>query len=100
MGTKLIVGVIDKTDVNNKEEQMERDTMVKNICSIPSVDQVITGAPTKVDLAFLEKYGIDCVVGTEAMDEVVHEGKCWIIEDLDQHLAKVRQVMVPARNVE
>jgi len=97
MGTKLIVGIIDKT-TTVEEDHIKKDTMVKNICSISSVDEVITGAPIKVDLSFLERHGVDCVVGTEVTNEVIREGKCWILQDVDHYHSKVRQVMTPTLN--
>ena len=59
LGSKLIVGVPE-------EHHREASTsMVRNACAMASVDEVLTCAPTKVDLLFLEKHQIDfCVVAS------------------------------------
>lgn len=53
LGSKLIVGIPSAGKVTD---------MVLNACATPCVDQVIAEAPSKVDLMFLEKRGIDFVL--------------------------------------
>jgi hypothetical protein len=55
MGSKLIVGVPGASGKDVTD-------MVLNACASSSVDEVITEAPVKVDLMFLEKQGIDYVI--------------------------------------
>jgi len=99
MGTKLIVGLVDNTTQNNEDRRKKNgnqtDIMTKNICSIPCVDQVIIGAPMKVDLLFLEQNGIDCVVGSDVTDQVIRAGKCWILEEVDHFQTRARQLKIP-----
>lgn len=54
MGTKLVVGIVG-TGSNSTE-------MVLTACAYPYVDSVIVEAPSKADVWFLEKHGIDFVV--------------------------------------
>jgi len=74
MGSKLIVGIPGDKSTD----------MVLNACASTSVDEVIVEAPTKADLLFLEKHGIDFVVSTHQQskfvtDEVVGENCCLTI---------------------
>lgn len=75
MGSKLIVGI--------PGDKKKKD-MVLNACACTSVDEVICEAPTKVDLHFLEKNGIDFVVSSAGQskyvtDEVVNANCCLTI---------------------
>ncbi|GKY98480.1 hypothetical protein MPSEU_000805300 [Mayamaea pseudoterrestris] len=74
LGSKLIVGI--------PGEKMT--DMVLNACASTSVDEVIAEAPTRADLMFLEKQGIDFVIMSTGQqqcvtDEVVNAGRCLII---------------------
>jgi glycerol-3-phosphate cytidylyltransferase-like family protein len=74
MGSQLLVGVSDATRsmmsrgscCTHHPEQQQQQRMTNSIIStirlLPCVHAVITGAPTKVDLMFLEKFQIDYVV--------------------------------------
>jgi len=74
MGSKLIVGV--------PGEKMT--DLVLNACAVPCVDEVIAEAPSKVDLMFLEKQGIDFVISSAGQtkfvtEEVLNSERCLII---------------------
>jgi glycerol-3-phosphate cytidylyltransferase-like family protein len=65
MGSKLIVGVPSSAGGASGGSSSNKDAvtdMVLNACACSSVDEVITEAPAKVDLMFLEKQGIDYVI--------------------------------------
>jgi glycerol-3-phosphate cytidylyltransferase-like family protein len=70
MGSQLLVGVSGATRTmmsrghHHPEQQQLRMTnsIISTIRLLPCVHAVITGAPTKVDLMFLEKFQIDYVV--------------------------------------
>uniref|UniRef100_A0A7S3P4Q0 Uncharacterized protein n=2 Tax=Amphora coffeiformis TaxID=265554 RepID=A0A7S3P4Q0_9STRA len=61
LASKLIVGV-------SRRDAMD---MVMNACAANTVDEVIVEAPTKVDLLFLEKKGIDFVITSPGQSNVV-----------------------------
>lgn len=74
MGSKLIVGFSNKTD------------MILTTCACSCVDEVIAEAPKRVDLMFLEKYGVDYVitsVGDEQFvtDETLGASRCLAIAE-------------------
>lgn len=74
MGSKLIVGIPGE----------KKTDMVLNACASLSVDEVITEAPTKVDLMFLEKRGVDFVISSAGQakfvtDEVINASRCLAI---------------------
>jgi glycerol-3-phosphate cytidylyltransferase-like family protein len=63
MGSKLIVGVPSGGASAGSSSSKDAVTdMVLNACASSSVDEIITEAPAKVDLMFLEKQGIDYVI--------------------------------------
>ena len=61
LASKLIVGV-------SRRDAMD---MVMNACASNTVDEVIVEAPTKVDLLFIEKQGIDFVITSPGQNNVV-----------------------------
>ena len=61
LASKLIVGV-------SRRDAMD---MVMNACAANTVDEVIVEAPTKVDLLFLEKKGVDYVITSPGQSNVV-----------------------------
>jgi glycerol-3-phosphate cytidylyltransferase-like family protein len=68
MGSQLLVGVSGATSTmmsrgHHPEQQLRMtNSIISTIRLLPCVHAVITGAPTKVDLMFLEKFQIDYVV--------------------------------------
>lgn len=81
MGSKLIVGVPTAAAATAAAAPAD---MVLNACATACVDQVVAEAPTKVDLMFLEKTGIDYVVilpGQDkgVTDEVIAATRCLVI---------------------
>jgi hypothetical protein len=76
LSSKLIVGVPDKDAMD----------MVLNACASNVVDEVVVEAPTKADLMFLEKQGIDYVILTPGQtnlvtDEVVNAQRVLVLGD-------------------
>ena len=77
LASTLIVGV-------PRRDAMD---MVLNACAAGNiVDEVVVEAPTKVDLMFVEKQGIDFVVLTAdqknvVTDEVINASRVWILGD-------------------
>ena len=74
MGSGLVVGIPGE----------KKTDMVLNACSCSCVDEVIAEAPSKVDLMFLEKLGIDYVISLAGQtqfvtDEVINENRCLVI---------------------
>lgn len=70
LGTKLVIGFSEK-----------KTEMIMNACACSCIDEVIAGAPKKLDLMFLEKQGIDYVFlqpGEEQFvtDETLATGRC------------------------
>lgn len=63
LGSKLIVGV-------PRRDAMD---MVMNACASNTVDQVVVEAPTKCDLLFIEKQGIDFVILEPGQNNMVTE---------------------------
>lgn len=64
MGSKLIIGIRSR----------DKD-MIQNACSSESVDSVISGAPKKLSLSYMNEEGIDYVVlgPGQSMDSVTTE---------------------------
>ena len=78
MGSKLVVGF----------QQQNKTDMILNACACSCVDEVIAEAPEKLDIAFLEKHGIDYVVLSSSIDggqpkklltDNVLDGRCFEI---------------------
>mmetsp|Transcript_28168 Transcript_28168/g.58556 ORF Transcript_28168/g.58556 Transcript_28168/m.58556 type:complete len:409 (-) Transcript_28168:117-1343(-) len=91
MGSKLLVGFPEIND--NKKTEMGK---VFNALACSCVDEAVTEAPEKLDLAFLEKQKIDYVLSKSSetqfvTDEVVAAGKCLQIgEDSIVRLFKLK----------
>jgi hypothetical protein len=84
LSSKLIVGVPDKDAMD----------MVLNACASNVVDEVVVEAPTKADLMFLEKQGIDYVILTPGQtnlvtDEVVNANRVLVLGDYG-HLRRLQ----------
>ena len=84
LASKLIVGV-------TRRDAMD---MVMNACAANTVDEVIVEAPTKVDLLFLEKKGIDFVITSPGQsnvvtDEVINANRVLILGEYG-HLRRVQ----------
>lgn len=84
LASKLIVGV-------PRRDAMD---MVMNACASNTVDEVVVEAPTKCDLLFVEKQGVDFVVLVPGQknvvtDEVVNANRVLILAE-DGHLRRLK----------
>lgn len=88
LGSKLTVGVSSASpdgDINNKSKTDLTD-IILNVCSCSSVNEVIAGAPGKIDQEFMTTHGLDFFVclpekQEPASDELLQQQKCLVISE-------------------